>query len=197
MAVQGSIVRLQVQSASLKIGEPRQRRYDPTSLVAVPVLTVGEEGVCGRTSLGEQVGDVHHVSHPASKNRQGINGISFCFTTHYRVMREHFGGHLADGAAGENILIDVDDDDIVSADALSAGLVFEVGNGDKVHLTDIVVAAPCVEFARFALQLPEDAKTGRRVTEAIRFLHQGMRGYYARFQGSPTDLEVGYRAATP
>lgn len=192
MVLRGTIVGLQVQASSLKTGEPPNRRYDSTPLAPVPSLIVTEEGVCGRTSSGEEIVDVHHENHPASKNRGGINGISVCFTSHYHAMRQHFGQHLVHGSAGENILVDVDD--MVGADDLLGGLVIRSTNGTEIQLGDIVVAAPCVEFARFALRLPDHAKPkpDRRLTEAVQFLHHGMRGYYARFQGSPAQVELGY-----
>jgi hypothetical protein len=40
-----------------------------------------------------------------------------------------------------------------------------------------------VEFARFAMQYPPEAKPDRTVSEAVKFLNHGMRGYYARLAG--------------
>jgi hypothetical protein len=55
------------------------------------------------------------------------------------------------------------------------------------------VAAPCVEFARYALKFPEGARPDASVTEALRFLGAGMRGFYTTYTGEPAVVEVGAR----
>src|SRR3954471_6610206 len=102
----GTIVRLQVQESSLKVGT-KPRRYEPAPIRSVPALRISVAGVVGLVQNGQAIVDVHHHDHPASKNRGGKNGISLGFTTHYRAMRNQFGEHLPDGIAGENILIAV------------------------------------------------------------------------------------------
>src|SRR5215216_4561414 len=104
----GSIVRLQVQTVSLKVGTAPQRRYDPAGICAVPTLELNYGGVQGWTADNEPLTDVHHRDHPASKNRGGENGISLGFTSHYQEMRDRFDDHLIDGIAGENILVATD-----------------------------------------------------------------------------------------
>ena len=71
----GRIVRLQVQEASLKLGQPPRRRYDPSPLRNVTELTLTPGGVVGRTERAGPIVDDHHAGHPASKNRAGQNGI--------------------------------------------------------------------------------------------------------------------------
>src|SRR5215216_1672990 len=119
----GSIVRLQVQTVSLKVGTAPQRRYDPAGICAVPILELNDGGVQGWTADNEPLTDVHHRDHPASKNRGGENGISLGFTGHYREMRQRFGQHLRDGIAGENILIEVDRQ--FQVEDLASGVVVE------------------------------------------------------------------------
>ena len=68
----GEIVRLQVQVSSLKVGEAPHKRYDPEPLTSVPSLLVEPGGVIGRTAWGDDLIDVHHRDHPASKQRAGI-----------------------------------------------------------------------------------------------------------------------------
>ena len=74
MRLIGTIVRLQVQESSLKVGD-KPRRYDPAPIRSVPALRVSPAGVVGLAESGESILDVHHHDHPASKNRGGENGI--------------------------------------------------------------------------------------------------------------------------
>jgi hypothetical protein len=191
MRLVGSIVRLQVQEVSLKVDGVRWRRYDPSGLRAVPALEVNDGGVRGWTAGGEPIADVHHRDHPAAKNRGGENGISVGFTGHYRAMRERFGDHLSDGIAGENILIATES--LLTETDLAGGLVIATAAGPEIHLDDIFPAAPCVEFSRYALRYPDDARPDETVADALRFLNEGMRGYYARYRGPATRIAAGDR----
>jgi hypothetical protein len=186
----GTIVRLQVQESSLKVGD-KPRRYDPAPIQSVPALSVSSAGVVGLMENGESIVDVHHHDHPASKNRGGENGISLGFTGHYREMRKRFGQHLADGIAGENILIEADRQ--FQEEELAVGVVVEGAAGKRLELRPVIVAAPCVEFSRYALKFPDDARPDTTVTEALRFLDAGMRGFYATYDGEPAMVEVGAR----
>jgi hypothetical protein len=186
----GTIVRLQVQESSLKVGD-KPRRYDPEPIQSVPALSISSAGVVGLMENGESIVDVHHHDHPASKNRGGENGISLGFTGHYREMRKRFGQHLADGIAGENILIEADRQ--FQEEELAVGVVVEGAAGKRLELRPVIVAAPCVEFSRYALKFPDDARPDTTVTEALRFLDAGMRGFYATYDGEPAMVEVGAR----
>ena len=190
----GQVVRLQVQESSLKVGDGPRRRYDPSPIRSVPALQLDERGVTGLTEWGEDVADVHNRDHPSSKNRGG-NGVSVLFTGHYAAMREGFGPHLLDGIAGENILVACEQ--LVGEEDLAAGLIVETGDGQRVILRRLVVAAPCVEFARHALRFPDDARPDLTVTEAVLFLNDGMRGYYAAYDGPPTVIRVGDKVYVP
>ena len=187
----GPIVRLQVQAASLKVGERRHRRYDPAPVRAVPALLLDGRGVVGQTAAGEAIEDVHHQDHPASKNRGGSNGVSVCFTAHYDAMRERFGPHLADGLAGENILIQTDH--LLGEEDLGPGLMVQTTDGQQIALERIIVADPCVEFSRWVLQYPDNLRPDRTVAEAVAFLADGMRGYYAGYDGPPVTIQLGDR----
>jgi len=176
----GRIKQVQVQRASLKAGERPYRYYDPTPLLVVDGLLLSPGGVIGLSANGEQVIDVHNTGHPASKNQRGLNGISIGFTSHYQAMRERYGLHLADGIAGENILVE-SDRDFALAD-LGERLAIRTAGGALVYLADLLVAAPCVEFSQFAAsqgeKLPPEA-----LKDALQFLHDGRRGFYARPAG--------------
>jgi hypothetical protein len=194
MRLLGRIVRLQTQIESLKVGIAPHRRYDPAGIFEVTGLALSVEGVQGWTAGGVPVPDVHNLSHPASKNRAGSNGISICFTSHYEAMRARFGDHVSDGIAGENILVAVDSGiDVMGEDDLRGGLAIETANGEHIPLVQVIVAAPCVEFARYALQFPDDARPDRTVTEAVQFLDGGMRGYYAAYRGPAVTIALGDR----
>jgi hypothetical protein len=184
----GTVVRLQVQTASLKVdGKPR--RYDPAPLRVFPAVRVTPAGVLGVAEDGDTVVDVHHADHPLSKNRAGTNGISLGFTAHYAAMRARFGDHLGDGIAGENVLIEsprrFEEDD------LARGVVIVGSDGARLTLRPVVVAAPCVEFARFAARFPDDARSDATITAALQFLDGGMRGFYAAMADEPARLEPG------
>lgn len=184
----GHVLRLQVQTASLKLPAQTRKKYDPSPLRSVDHIGLAPEGV---TWDGGH--DVHHARHPAGKNN-GSNGISIGFTSHYTAMRARFGCQLADGVAGENILIGCDLS--LSVDDLAAGLLIE-SVGGPIHLARIVVAEPCVEYTRFALRYPLDRPSDQTVTEALRFLRAGTRGFYASFTGSPTRVAVGAEVFIP
>src|SRR6266542_383079 len=102
----GTITRLQIQRGSLKQGEKPTRVYDPTPLLSVPALNVTPEGALGASPDGADawIVDVHHRAHPYTKNEDGLHGLSLGFTAHYDAMRQHFGGKLEVGCAGENII---------------------------------------------------------------------------------------------
>ena len=189
----GRIVRLQVQLSSLKVGERPLRRYDPAPLRALPALLLTAGGVLGVAEDGREVLDVHHRDHPASKNREGVNGISVGFTGHYAAMRARFGSHLADGSAGENILVETPYG--YPEQDLAGGLVIETAGGQTVRLERVVVAEPCVEFSRYALRYDPADRTDRAVTAALTFLGDGMRGYYASYRGEPARIALGDRVS--
>src|SRR5690349_18726061 len=104
----GRIKQIQIQRASLKQGQRPHRYYDPAPLLVVERLRLAPGGVSAASAQGEPIVDIHNASHPETKHRQSLNGISIGFTSHYRAMRERYGAHLADGIAGENILVESD-----------------------------------------------------------------------------------------
>lgn len=184
----GKIIRLQVQTAHLKRGEQPRRWYDPAPITPVATLRLEDGGVSGVMTDDTVLPDVHHRDHPISRYR-GDNGVSVGFTGHYRIMRERFGDHLPDGVAGENILIESDTHH--TAEALGGTLFIETASG-VARLDEVTGAPPCVEFTRYCMQWPRDARPDRTVTDALRFLDHGMRGFYAGADlAASTSLEVG------
>lgn len=183
----GPIVRLQVQTSSLKCGDRPHRWYDPAPITAVSRLRLDNGGVTGiDDTSGDDIADVHHRGHPASKFRSE-NGLSFGFTSHYSIMRDRFGDRLHDGIAGENILIATER--AYSLELVQHGLVIATETG-MIAIDEVQVAAPCAEFSKFALGYARDQAADRAVTEAIQFLHQGVRGFYATLGDSEPAVTI-------
>ena len=179
MRVIGRIVRLQIQRSSLKTGEKPNRTYDPRPLLPVPALAVHPDGACGAADGGWVV-DVHHRAHPATKNEDGLHGLSVGFTSHYAEMRERFGAHVAVGVAGENIIVDTDRH--VTWDDMAPGCaVLDAGGRELVRLRVLPPAPPCRPFTGWALGGRVEAAV---LKEHLQFLDDGMRGYYAVAEGT-------------
>jgi len=185
----GNVARLQIQTSSLKCGAGRARYYDPVAIASVDAISVTRDGATARIDDVERL-DVHHNRHPDSKQRDGINPLSFGFRSHYAMMRARFGAHLTDGIAGENILVDTAHD-VELSDVIS-GFVVMTSAGQEIAFSTVSVAHPCVEFSRFALHEPmADANV---VSEALRYLDHGLRGYYASAAtNEPGHIHVGDR----
>jgi hypothetical protein len=191
MRLLGEIARVQVQRSSLKVGQPPRKRFDPSPLVEVAALRLDGGGVLGIGDDGEEIVDIHHPAHPDSRNRGGENGVSLGFTSHYAAMRQWFGPHLPDGIAGENVLIAADRR--LSEADLARGVAIVTVGGGMVRLEKVVVATPCVEFTRYAMRFPADARPDATVAEALAFLNDGMRGYYATYRGPAVRIAAGDR----
>ena len=189
----GPIARLQVQRSGLKLSNAPEaahpRRFDPGPLLEVPALLITPSGVHGLIDDHQPaVIDVHHVDHPASKNAQN-NAVSVGFSAHYAAMSARFGAHITAGIAGENIIVATDAP--VSADLAARGLAIRTADGQLVELEAVIFAEPCVEFTRFALRLADSEPSGPSVTESLRFLRHGMRGFYASYAGTATVVRLG------
>lgn len=180
----GLVKHLQIQRSSLKIGQKPLRYYDPAPLLAVPGLRLTPSGAAGSDGTHELL-DVHNRRHADTRN-QGPNSLSFGFTSHYTAMRDRFGPHLADGVAGENILI-ASDRTFTLAD-LGTALVICGPDGRVTRLVDLIVAAPCAEFSQFAC-FSDMPLTPGELRTALQFLNDGVRGFYARLADGP-DAEV-------
>jgi hypothetical protein len=171
----GQIIQVQIQREPLKKGERPARVYDPAPLLVIDQLRLTPGGLFGLTADGLALIDVHHSDHPRSRNRDNANGLSFNFTSHYDRMRRRFGSHLYNGCAGENILIE--SEDVFNNDNMGTRLAIRSpSTGALFHLGDIMVAAPCAEFARYSAR---DDLSGQALREALDFLADGTRGFYA------------------
>jgi len=180
----GTVVRLQVQRSRLKPGGRGRRVYDPAPLLEVDELEVGPRGVTGLPGVGsdggERVLDVHHADHPDSRNRRLANGLSVLPRAHYRQLRERYGAHLADGVAGESLLLDTPGP--LTEDDLAGPLLLETVDGPALPLSGAAAAPPCVEFSRFVLRLPVGV-VDDSVRTALVDLDGGARGFYLEVGG--------------
>jgi hypothetical protein len=184
----GRIVGLQIQRSSLKVGPRGDRYFDPAPLLPVDALYVTSAGVTA-DPLSTQV-DVHNELHPESKNVSGKNDISIGFTSHYATMRARFGARVRDGIAGENILVDCERS--ITLNDLAGGILILGDDGRRLELGSALVAHPCVEFSRFVLDDPRAPSA--LVSETLKFLDGGVRGFYAAVAVSqPARIAIGDR----
>jgi hypothetical protein len=175
----GSLVRLQIQRATLKTGAKPDRVYDPAPLLAVDRLAVGPDGVLGAAPDGSWLVDVHHRAHPATKNEDGLHGVSVGFTAHYALMREQFGDRLTLGCAGENLIVDTDHP--LRLEDLAQGLAIVAPDGsERVRLRVLKAAQPCRPFTGWALGRVVESQV---LKESLQFLDEGMRGFYCVGEG--------------
>jgi MOSC domain-containing protein len=182
----GPLIRLQVQRSSLKTGEKPARTYDPAPLLAVPRLALSPEGALGATPDGGWIVDVHHRAHPATKNTDGLHGVSVGFTAHYGAMRQRFGERLTLGCAGENLIAETGSQ--LHFDDVAGGLAILAPDGtERVRLKVLEVAQPCRPFTGWALGGAVEAAV---LKESLQFLEGGMRGFYCTAEGAGS-VELG------
>lgn len=183
----GPIVRLQIQRGALKLGEKGAKRYLTDPIQVMDRLRLSPDGVTALEPGGETL-DVHHRAHPLHKNDDGVHGISVGFTGHYRLMQERFGAHMALGCAGENIIVDAPRR--LEIGEVAAGLlILDASGREKGRLLEVAVAHPCKPFTGFALR--NQAVAPDVFQESLRFLDDGLRGYYCTWVGEPAVIEVG------
>lgn len=186
MRLIGVITMLQIQQAPLKQGSGLDRVYDPTPVLPVAALRLTSRGVKGILTDQIEVIDVHHIDHPQSRNRGNTNGISFGFLSSYARIRQRFQQDILDGCGGENLLIDPVSD--FSLDVLHTHLIIRPQDATPdIVLHDIMVAAPCEPFTRFVAQSPIG---GVELKQALQFLSDGTRGFYATLTLAQTEPTI-------
>ena len=154
----GTVVRLQVQESSLKVGT-KPRRYDPAPIRSVPALSLSPAGVVG---LRRERGDHRRRAPPRPPGLQEprrrerdlawLHGPlpSPCESGSVSIFRRYCRGEHPDRGRSA-----------VSAADLAGGVVIEGADGRRLELQSVIVAAPCVEFARYALKFPDERSAGR------------------------------------
>ena len=182
----GEIVRLQIQTDSLKRGERPYQIYSTDNIQVVPALKLTAKGVVGLRGGLEQL-DVHHADHPRTGYR-GDNGISLGFTAHYGRMRDRFGSHITVGCAGENVIVETAVP--FTLDELTAGLIIATADGQEIRLEQVSVMLPCRPFSRFCLQAGDRAPAPV-MKETLQFLDNGMRGFAVVLAGETAVIRPG------
>jgi hypothetical protein len=141
----------------------------------VDQLRITSQGIEATTPEGEHVLDIHHTAHPQTHS-EGDNAISIGFTSHYTEMRKRFGDHMVDGIAGENIIIEFEED--IWLDDLGQQIAIEnPKTGRRVLLDMIKYAAPCDEFSHFAAQSQHERLPADKLKATLQFLGNGRRGF--------------------
>jgi hypothetical protein len=171
----GRIKLTQLQPSGLIIKTPSGYFYDPSRRVEVDRLQINSLGIEATTPEGEHVLDIHHISHP-DKAYDDDDLVCIGFTSHYDAMRARFGDHMVDGIAGENIIIDYEEE--VWPEDLGERIGIE--NADTGHLAilDMVsFAAPCSEFSHFAAQNQDEQLPADKLKSILQFLGNGRRGF--------------------
>jgi hypothetical protein len=183
----GRVVRLQIQRSKLKLGDKPNRYYDPAPLLAVAELTLTPEGALARLPDGSMLIDIHHPSHPDTRNLERSNDLSVGFTAHYSAMRAKYGDHLVDGCAGENILIETTER-LTLADIAGGLAIQPARGGSPVQLRVVRHAPPCREFSGYASRSSQPEV----IKETLQFLDDGLRGFYCALSNpAPAVLAIG------
>jgi hypothetical protein len=175
----GKIVHLQIQRATLKVGEKPNRVYDPAPLLAVGALTLTPDGAEAHLPDGAVLLDIHNARHPATKNIENENALSAGFTHHYELIRRQFGEHVPFACGGENVIVETGRR--VELYEVAGGLAIQTAEGALVRLENVLVAEPCRPFAGYLLGRRVDGDT---LKASVQFLQGGMRGYYLRLAGA-------------
>ncbi|HEY9293259.1 MAG TPA: hypothetical protein VIP98_18435 [Microlunatus sp.] len=183
-AVAFRIVRLQIQVRPMKVGKAPMREYRPEALQPVERIMItprGGEGAWRVDGAVQRAFDVHHQDHPLTRNPKGTAGVTVMGTGDYVELRKQYGDHVADGIAGESVLIEAPEGlaeqpfptefKIITADG-----VINFGQGR--------IAEPCVEFSRFCLRERPSPQVSDAVRRALVDLDNGHRGYRAAARDS-------------
>jgi len=171
----GVVKLVQVQPSGLIIETPSGYFYDVTRRVEVDRLIINSLGIEAITPNGEHVLDIHHINHP-DKAYDDDDLVSFGFTSHYEAMRERFGEHMVDGSAGENIIIEYEDE--VWLDGMGRQIAIESANTGHRTLLDVLsFAPPCEEFSHFVAQSQHERLPAAELKSILQFLNNGRRGF--------------------
>ena len=171
----GAVKLVQLQPSGLIIETPSGYFYDASRRVEVDQLLITTKGIEATTPGGEHVLDIHHLDHP-DKEYDDDDLVCIGFTSHYNAMRARFGDHMVDGIAGENIIIDFDQE--LWPEDLGQRIAIENVETGQLALLDMVsFAAPCQEFSHFAAQSQDEKLPADELKSILRFLGDGRRGF--------------------
>ncbi|MFC2063531.1 MOSC domain-containing protein [Chloroflexota bacterium] len=171
----GKIRLVQLQPNGLIIETPSGSFYDESRRLVVDRLQISLKGIESTTTKGEQVLDIHHLDHP-DKAYGDDDLVCIGFTSHYDAMREQFGEHMVDGIAGENIIIENDQE--VWLEDLGRQIAIENGATGEMTLLDVLsYAKPCEEFSHFVTKSQHKDLPAAKLKSTLQFLNNGRRGF--------------------
>lgn len=171
----GKIKLVQLQPSGLIIETPSGYYYDVTRRVVVNSLLITSKGIEANTPESEHMLDIHHLDHP-DKAYDDDDLICIGFTSHYEAMRDRFGKHMGDGSAGENIIIESDQE--VWEEDIGPHLAIENKDTGQMMVLDMVsFAAPCEEFSHYAAQSQDKRLPAEDLKDILKFLNKGRRGF--------------------
>ena len=171
----GRVKLVQLQPSGLIIETASGYFYDASRRLEVESLQITSLGISVVTDEGEQVHDIHHISHP-DKAYDNDDLVCIGFTRHYDAMRARFGEHMVDGIAGENIIIESEEE--VWLGDLGQGIAIEnQDTGGRTLLDMVSVASPCREFSHFAMSSQDKQLPANQLKSTLQFLDKGRRGF--------------------
>ncbi len=171
----GKVKLVQIQPSGLIIETPSGDFYDASRRVEVERLLITPLGIEATLADGKHVLDIHHINHP-DKAYDNNDLVSIGFTSHYDAMRKRFGEHMIDGIAGENIIIEYDQE--IWTDDLGKQIAIENAETGQQTLLDFVkFAAPCSEFSHFAAKSQHESLPAADLKSTLQFLNNGRRGF--------------------
>ena len=189
----GMVKLVQLQPSGLIIETPSGYFYDASRRVEVDRLLITSRGIEATTPDGEHVLDIHHLDHP-DKAYSDDDLVCVGFSAHYEAMRARFGEHMVDGIAGENIIIEYDQE--VWPEDLGGQIVIEnTETGHRTYLDLVSFAAPCEEFSHFAAQSQHKRLPASELKATLQFLNNGRRGFLLVLRGGqePAIVQPGDR----
>ncbi len=184
----GHVKLTQVQPAGLIIETSSGSTYDASRRVEVSRLLITPQGIEATTPDGERVLDIHHTAHPQTRYL-GDDDVSIGFTSHYGAMRSRFGEHLLDGIAGENIIVECEDEIWLE----DLGQQIAIVNPDTRRKTLLDVksfAAPCEEFCHFAARSQHERLPSDKLKATLQFMGNGRRGFLFVLSDGQVSAEV-------
>jgi len=171
----GKVKLVQIQPSGLIIETPSGDFYDASRRVEVSSLLITPLGIEATLADGKHVLDIHHINHP-DKAYGKKDLVSIGFTSHYEAMRKRFGMHMVDGIAGENIIIE-NDQEIWSDDLGQKIAIENPEKGQQVLLDLVKFAKPCNEFSHFATYSQHEKLPAKELKSTLQFLNNGRRGF--------------------
>lgn len=171
----GHVKLVQIQPSGLIIDTPSGDFYDASRRVEVDQIQITSRGIEFTPPEGDRVLDIHHIDHP-DKAYDNDDLVSIGFTSHYKAMRDRFGEHMVDGVAGENIIIEYDQE--VWMNDLGQRIAIEnKETGQKALFYMESFASPCKEFSHFAAKSQDKRLPAAELKATLQFLDKGRRGF--------------------